>query len=145
MWLLLPLAREFRLCRRVAIGILQAFDVATKYRLDPNSSHKPIKVHNNARLITVGTGENNSGFVRLVFKNWPDCAIEFRVHHTHLLAVRNGLEHHMRTDLDCPGYFNARVDHAGTAQQHRFFRDSIAACRNGFIKLSNHSTTSTSG
>ena len=99
---LAPLPGESLLGGGVAVGVVQAFDVAAQHRLHAQPNHETGQVERHARLVAVRHGVDDPGAVGVHFQYRAHGAIQLGVEQHHVLAVPNGFEHHVRAVLHSP-------------------------------------------
>ena len=88
---LAPLAGKPFLRRRIAVGVMQALDIAAQHRLDPDALDEAVQVHHHAGLVAVGAGQHHARAVGVGLQDRPDRAVDLGVHQHHMLAVRDSL------------------------------------------------------
>ena len=126
-----PALGEALLGRRVAVGVLQALDVAEQHRAHPQPLDEAVEVADHARLVAVDVGEDDPGLVGLVLEERPERAVELGVHQQHVLAVLERGEHRGDRVLDGAGDVEEHVDVRARRHQHRVLGHRRAAGLDG--------------
>ena len=108
--ILLPPLRKSLLSGRVAIRVLKPLDVADDARDQTEPLDPAVEIHLDARLIAVAGGKNDAVLLGIDLQDRPDGRVDFGIHQHDVLAVLEGLEHDMRTELDRSGHVTDHVD-----------------------------------
>ena len=120
---------------RIAVGVVQALDVAAQHRLDPDAFDEAVQVHHHAGLIAVGAGVDHAGFVGVELEQRAQGAVEFGIHQHQMFAVAHGLQRHARGVFDGAGHFDDGIEPLGLAQGDRVLSDCGAPHGNGLFEM----------
>ena len=98
-----PLLGEALLRRRVAIGILQALDVADDARDQAEALDPADEVHLHAGLVAVAGRQDDAVLLGVDLQDRADRRVDLGVHQHDVLAVLERLEHDVGAELDRAG------------------------------------------
>ena len=110
---------EARLGGGVAVGVLQALDVAAEHRAHAEALHEAKEVHLHAGLVAVDIGADQAGRRGLRLQERSHGAVELGVHQHDVLAVLDRGEHQRGGLLDGAGHLEEDVDMGAGRDQHR--------------------------
>ena len=113
--------------RRVAVGVLQALDVADHARLEAEALHPAVEVELDARLVAVAGRHDHAVPVGVDVEDRADRRLELGVHQHDVLAVRERLERDLRAELDRAGHLADHVDVLAPAEEERIVGHGRAA------------------
>ncbi len=131
---LAPRLGEVLLRGGVAVGILQALDVADHPRLEPEPLDPPIEVQLHTRLVAVARREDDAVPVGVDVEDRADRGLELGVHEHDVLAVRERLERDLGSELDRAGHLADDVDVLAAAEQEGIVRHDRAAGRRSVVE-----------
>ena len=115
--ILAPLLGEALLRGRIAIGILQAFDVSHHSRSKPEPFDPAVQIHLHTRFVSFARGQNHSMFGGISLENWADGRVDLRVHQHHIFAVLECLENNLRAELHGTGGIHHHIHLLGSREQ----------------------------
>jgi hypothetical protein len=103
----------------------------------PDRPDEAPEVHLDARLVAVGGRDDHALAVGVGLEDGADGAVDLRVHEHQVLAVADGVERHVRTELDGAGHLDDGVDALGATQQRRVVGHGLPPRGDGLLHLGN--------
>ena len=106
-----------------AAVVHERLDVAEHDRREAHHLGLAGEVHDHARLIAVGIGEHDAGGVGPDLQDRSEGAIELGVQEDEVLAVVDGGDSRLGTELDLAGGLDDALDAVGGGDEHRIVGD----------------------
>ena len=121
------------------IVVDHAFDVARGHRTESQRSEIAKKGHRHSRLIPVRVGEHHAGPVCLRLQNRAEQRVHLGIHHDHMLAMVERVQHHMGCSLNSARHFHEYVDGIAAGQHERIVGQDGEPSGNGRLCLTSRS------
>ena len=103
--------------------------------VSPSPCDPAHQVHLQPRLVAIASRQDLTVSLRVHPQNWSDRGIDLGVHQDDGLAVLEGVEDDMRTELDRSGDVDEHVDVGAARQQERILADDRLALRDEIVEL----------
>ena len=116
---------------------MQAFDVSAQDGLHPNPFDESVQIHDDAGLVAIDVGQNHASLIGINLENRAHRAVQLGIHHDHMFAVLNGLEHHLGAEFHRASHLDDDIYALCLAEQKCVIGDRIAVLRDRILQLRN--------